>query len=124
MDVDLERVVLGVDAERVEPYGLEHILTSQALEPSVKVRAGERVQVPDVQTLRRGVREHHQVEERTRSRIEVRLVGSVLGPMGLPLLFHALRVVHVWSPAAPARIGFDERRRWAPEFLSPAAPDS
>jgi hypothetical protein len=49
--VHLERVVLGVDTERVEPDRLEDVVALEAPEPSVDVRADEREHVPDVQPL-------------------------------------------------------------------------
>ena len=69
---DLERVVLRVDAERIEAHGFEHVLAAQAPVSSVRVGAHVRVHVPDVQPLRRRIGEHHQV-----------VVGVLGGPAAL-----------------------------------------
>ena len=45
---DSERVVLGMDAEGIEPHRLEHVVALEPLEPAVNVRAREREHVTDV----------------------------------------------------------------------------
>ena len=45
---DIERVVLGMDAERIESHRLEHVVALEPLEPAVDVRAREREHVADV----------------------------------------------------------------------------
>ena len=66
MLADLHRVVLGVDAEGIEPHRLEDGVTHEAPPAAVDVAARERDDVPDVQPLGGGIREHHQVVEGTR----------------------------------------------------------
>ena len=94
----LEGVVLRVDAERVEAHGLEHVLAAQPPVPAVRVRADVRVHVPDVQPLRGGVREHHEVVVGVLRGPEV-FVGEEIGaapvPLLLPLALDALGVVAV-----------------------------
>ena len=77
-----------------KPIGSKHVEAAQALVAPVDVGARERVEVPDVQPLGRGVREHHQVVERVLGPIEIRLVGASLGPQALPLLLGCRRFVH------------------------------
>jgi hypothetical protein len=79
-----ERVVLGVDAERVESHRLEHGESLEPLKSPVDVRAREREHVADVEPLRRGVWKHHEVVKRTHRMIEVGLVGVPLRPAQLP----------------------------------------
>ena len=45
---DIERVILGVDPERIEAHGLEHVVALEALEAAVDVGAGEGEHVADV----------------------------------------------------------------------------
>ena len=63
MLADLHRVVLGVDAEGIEPHRLEDGVPHEAPPPAVDVAAREGNDVPDVEPLSGGVREHHQVVE-------------------------------------------------------------
>src|SRR5205807_677400 len=88
-----ERVVLRVDAERVEPDRLEHVVPLQPLEPPVDVGAGEREHVPHVQALGRGIGEHHEVVERPARSVQVGLVGVLPHPALLPLGLDQLRIV-------------------------------
>jgi hypothetical protein len=52
MDVELQGIILGVDAERVEADRLEHGVPLKALESSMDVVPREREEVADVQPLR------------------------------------------------------------------------
>src|SRR5690606_31457468 len=96
MRADLQREVLRVDAERVEADRLEHVLALEPLPPAVDIGARERVHVPDMQALRGGVLEHHQVVERpfrgpqlfVGERVQVRF-----SPPALPFFFYTLRLV-------------------------------
>src|SRR5438876_1417632 len=83
MRADRERVVLGVNAERIESDRLEYVVPVKPLEAAVDVGAREREHVPHVQALRGGVREHHEVVERPAWLVEVGLVGTLARP---PLL--------------------------------------
>ena len=52
MNADLERVILGVDPERVEAHRLEDRVPLQPLESSIDVVAREREEVADMQSFR------------------------------------------------------------------------
>ncbi len=84
MLADLERVVLGVDAEGVEAERLEDVVPLLAAVAAVDVRTGEGVGIADVQLLRRRVGEHHQAVEGART-AHVGAVGLALRPAPLPL---------------------------------------
>ena len=51
MGADLERKVLGVDAEGIVPQGLEHRVPLEPLESSIDVIAREREEVSNVESL-------------------------------------------------------------------------
>ena len=106
MRADLEREVLGVDAERVEAERLEDRVPLQPLESSIDVVAREREEVADVQPLRRRIREHHQGVERPRAGGEVGVVRARALPS---------------APAISARWRQDRSRpaRWPnPEWIA------
>src|SRR3989454_5786152 len=82
-----------MNAERVEPDRLEHVVAMEPLEPAVDVRAGEREHVPHVQPLGGGIGEHHELVERPPWLVQVGLVGVLLGPACLPGGLDDLRIV-------------------------------
>src|SRR6185437_3368717 len=84
MRSNLEREVLGMDTERVEPERLEDRVARQALKAGEDVVAREREQVADVQALRRRIREHHQRVVTPRSVLDVGVVGAAIIPALLP----------------------------------------
>ncbi len=84
MRVDLEGVVLRVDAERVEPDRLEHVPSLETAETSVDVGADEREDVPHMQPFGRRIGEHHQVVVRPHRAGEVGGIGLPLTPATLP----------------------------------------
>ena len=90
---DLQGVVLRVDAEGVEPNGLEHAVPLQPLKSSMDVGPREREDVADVQPFGRRVRKHHQLVERGRRRLQVGLVGAALLPAALPFELECGRIV-------------------------------
>ncbi len=93
MHADLEREVLGVDAERVEAERLEDVVPLQPLESSIDVVAREREEVADVQPLGRRVREHHQRVVRARGVRDVGHVGTALCPASAPFCLNLPRIV-------------------------------
>ena len=84
MRAGLQGEVLTVHAEGVEADRLEDVVALQALVSSPAVHAEERIAVPDMQPLRRGVREHHQVVVRLGRAGEIRRVQARLLPALLP----------------------------------------
>ncbi len=82
MGPDLEREVLGVNPESVEPQRLQDRVALQTLESSIDVVAGEREQVADVKSFGGRVREHHEGVKRPHAPVDVRRVR----PTGLPAL--------------------------------------
>ena len=93
VDADLERIVLRVDAERVEPERLEHRVSLETLESSIDVVPREREHVADVQSFGRRVREHHQLVERTLRAVQVGRVGPLGAPALLPFALDGNRIV-------------------------------
>ncbi len=93
MGIDLERVILRVNPERIEADGLEDVPSLQAMIPAADVRADEREHVTDVQPLRRRVRVHHELEERPVCPLEVGRIGAPLLPAAAPFRLDRLRVV-------------------------------
>ncbi len=51
MVTDLDRVVLGVDAEGIEAHGLKDVIPAHTLVTAVDVGAGEGVDVANVKPL-------------------------------------------------------------------------
>ena len=103
IDALLEGEVLRVDPEGVEADGFEDVPSGQALKTPVHVGAGERVDVAHMESLGRGVREHHQlvvgVLRRPQS-LEGEAVGAELLPPVLPLgLYFGRRVAAVYIAA-------------------------
>ena len=93
VDADLDREVLGVDAEGVVADRLEDCVPLQPLESSMDVVAREREEVAHVEPLRTRVREHHQCVVRPLARGQVGLVGARALPVRLPLLLDGSGVV-------------------------------
>src|SRR5215211_1016378 len=83
--LDLQRVVLGVNPERVIAQRLEDVVPLKPLESSIYVIADEREEVAYMEPLRGGVGEHHQRIERVRSVSDVDSVGLEIAPALLPL---------------------------------------
>ena len=103
MLADLHRVVLGVDAEGIEPHRLEDGVAHEATPAAVDVAAREGDDVPDVQPLGRRVRKHHQVVEGPVGVVELGTVVAALVPDAAPACLDRRVVVHV----EPARIRRD-----------------
>ena len=93
VDADLQRIVLRVDAERVEPDRLEHRVSLETLESSINVVAREREHVANVQAFGRRVRKHHQLVERTLRAVQVGRVGPFGAPALLPFPLNGARIV-------------------------------
>ena len=108
---DLHRVVLGVDAEGVEPHRLEDGVAHEAPPASVDVAARERDDVPDVQSLGGGVREHHQVVEGALGVVELGAVVAALVPDAAPARLHGGVVVRGEVPLI-GRSGVRARHPW------------
>src|SRR5207237_1721156 len=90
---DLERVVLRMNPECVVAERLEHVVSHEPLESSINVVPSEREKIPDVESFRGRVREHHQCVEWPLGSLQVRVVGATLLPDALPLLLDRLWVV-------------------------------
>src|ERR1017187_1985754 len=93
MLADLHRVVLGVDAEGIEAHRLEDRVAHEPPPPAVDVTTGERDDVPHVQPLGRGIREHHQVVEGTIRQFEVGAVVTAFSPDAPPACLDRCMVV-------------------------------
>ena len=95
MGIDLDGVILGVNAERVKAHRLEDVPPLEPLESPVDVGSHERESVPHVQPLGRGVGEHHQVEERLLRPRKIGGVGFALLPAAAPFLLDGGGIVGV-----------------------------
>ena len=96
MNALLQGEVLGVDTERIEADRLEDLLTGEALEASVDVRARERKDIAHVEPLGGGVGEHHQLVVAVLGGLEGvagEAVGAQLIPSALPLSLYFGRCV-------------------------------
>ena len=94
MNALLQGEVLGVDPERIEADRLEDLLTGEALEASVHVRARERKDVAHVEPLGGGVGEHHQLVVAVLGGLEGvagEAVSAPLIPSALPLSLYFRR---------------------------------
>ncbi len=91
----LHRVLLGREAERIEPHRVQHVVTGHAQVAGVDVGADEAQRVPDVQPVAARVGEHveheglrlasHRLESVGQGAGRVRgVVGAVGVPRGLP----------------------------------------
>jgi hypothetical protein len=89
MDVDLEREVLGMDPEGVEPDGLEDGPPPQPMVAAMHIRTGEGIDVPHMEALGGGIGEHHQLIEGIADGTQLilrELVRTLRFPDLLPLL--------------------------------------
>ena len=93
MHADLDRVILGVNAECVKAEGLEYGVPLKPLESSMDVISREREEVAHMQPLRARIREHHQRVERVRPIRQVGRVRTFRLPARLPLLLDGGRIV-------------------------------
>ena len=86
MFADPQRVVLGVDPERVEADRLEHVLAAHPQIAAVRVDASVAVDMTDVQSLGGRVRELDQVVEDVvgGDRVEIDATDPVSLPAGTP----------------------------------------
>ena len=108
----LDRVLLGGQAERVEPHRVQHVVAGHALEPGVHVGADEPQRVADVQAGAGRIGEHveheqllaaggRQVGVADRAGRVGRLEGVVVVPPVLPpqldVLRQARRIAEGWD---------------------------
>ena len=93
VDAALQGEVLRVDPEGIEPDRLEHVGALEPNEAAEDVRAGESVDVADVEALRGGIGVHHQVVKRTLGRVQIHPMSAALLPAPSPLRLDLGRVV-------------------------------
>src|SRR5689334_24739552 len=79
-----ERKVLRMNPECVIAERLEDVVSLKPLESSINVVPREREEIPDMESLRRRIGEHHQCIKRPLCTLEVGVVGATLLPDALP----------------------------------------
>src|SRR5215212_4696022 len=101
MRADLQRIVFGMDAKRVEADRLEDSVAAAVHKPAIGIGPAEAKHMADMQSLAAGIGEFHQVVEWARRVIQIDLATIRLGPARLPARLNLVWVVYLAHDISP-----------------------